>query len=59
MKGKKKQHFWTYVGVEKEHHNELGHCPLCNKYRIYTKQGYTIISKKKYDEIVIPGSWNW
>lgn len=58
MKGKKKEHFWTHVGFDK-HHNALGHCDLCDKYNILINGKKKIISKKEYERIVIPGSWNW
>jgi len=58
--GRKKEHQWDYVGVAKDNQGELGYCGLCGKYRLTPPHGkYIIISKEKYNELVIPNSWNW
>ena len=57
--GKKREHKWDYMGRAKDNQGELGHCDLCGKYRLTTNGKQTIISKEKYEELVIPGSWNW
>ena len=64
MRGRRNQHFWTYVGVSKgnergEFKGELQYCDLCKKYAIRTLTGFTFISKTLYLSMVIPGSENW
>lgn len=64
MRGQRKEHFWTYTGVSNgnergEWKGELGHCPLCNKYRVSSSTGFTFISKKLHDTLKVPGSENW
>jgi len=57
---RKKEHQWDYMGQAKDNQGELGYCDLCKKYRLSRPDGTdVIISKSKYEESVIPGSWNW
>jgi hypothetical protein len=49
MRGRRKQHDWNYMGVDKETHVEYGFCALCGKYRYcLSGNGFTFISKKFY-----------
>lgn len=41
----KKEHFWEYIGVDIETHDEYGYCDLCKTYR---KNGNEKITKKEY-----------
>lgn len=50
MWSKKKQHEWDYLGKAKGG-GELGHCDLCNKYRLTKNKISSIISKEKFNEL--------
>jgi hypothetical protein len=43
--GRKREHFWTYMGWDKERKVEYAYCDLCKKYQTINGKP---VSKKEY-----------
>jgi hypothetical protein len=63
MRGKRKEHFWTYAGVSNgnergEWKGKLSYCDLCKRYAVSSMTGYSYISRKLLMQLKLQGSGN-